>query len=102
MDEKESSGKHERGVEKFYSCGSKRRRHEAEGFLSFGYWERQTKDYYEAARNLVRFFLREGQISRPEKVLDVACGYGPESFRFYEALHPKKMYCIDVTGPHIE
>jgi len=31
---------HEQGVEKFYSHGSKIRAHEAGGFLSFGYWDK--------------------------------------------------------------
>jgi ubiquinone/menaquinone biosynthesis C-methylase UbiE len=93
---------HEEGVEKFYSVGSKIRAHEADGFLSFGYWHKKTKEYYESAENLVKFFLEKGKISQPDTVLDVACGYGAESFRFYNAIKPNKMHCVDITAPHIE
>ena len=93
---------HEQKVEAFYSCGAKNRSCEAEGFLSFGYWNRDTKEYYDAAQNLVNFFLNESNIERPAKVLDVACGYGAESFRFFEAIKPEKMYCVDITKVHID
>lgn len=98
----DSRVKHGQGVERFYSAGAHKRAYEADGFLSFGYWHKKTKEYYESAENLVRFFLKKGKISKPETVLDVACGYGAESFRFYNALKPKKMYCVDITAPHIE
>jgi len=94
--------KHGEGVERFYSVGSHIRAHEADGFLSFGYWHKKTKEYYESAENLVKFFLEKGKISKPDTVLDVACGYGAESFRFYNFLKPNKMHCVDITGPHIE
>lgn len=93
---------HEQGVEKFYSHGSKIRAHEAGGFLSFGYWDKDTREYYDAAEKLVKFFLEEGKITDPEKVLNVACGYSAESFRFYDYLKPQKMHCIDITQAHID
>jgi microcystin synthetase protein McyJ len=93
---------HEDHVEKFYSHGSEIRAREADGFLSFGYWNPETKDYFESAENLVQFFLKEGAITNPEVILDVACGYGAESFRFFDALKPQKMRCIDITQPHID
>lgn len=93
---------HEDQVEKFYSHGSERRAHEADGFLSFGYWTPETKDYFESAENLVQFFLKEGAIQNPTIVLDVACGYGAESLRFFEALKPQRMHGVDITQPHID
>lgn len=93
---------HERGVEIFYSHGSKKRALQADGFLSFGYWDQETKDYYQAAENLVKFFLEEAKIENPENVLDVACGYSAESFRFFDAFKPKEMRCIDITQAHID
>lgn len=94
--------KHELGVEKFYSHGSKGRALIADGFLSFGYWDKDTKDYFDAAENLVNFFHEEAKIEDPENVLNVACGYGAESFRFFEAIKPKEMRCIDITQAHID
>jgi len=93
---------HEEGVEKFYSHGAKNRAHQADGFLSFGYWDKDTREYYDAAEKLVKFFLEEGKIENPENVLDVACGYSAESFRFYDYLKPKQMRCIDITQAHID
>lgn len=93
---------HEERVEKFYSHGSKIRAHQADGFLSFGYWDKDTREYYDAAEKLVKFFLEEAKIENPENVLNVACGYSAESFRFYDYLKPKKMHCIDITQAHID
>jgi len=93
---------HERKVEKFYSHGSKKRSQIAEGFLSFGYWDNDTKDYYEAAEKLVNFFLAEANINNPENILNVACGYSAESFRFFEKIKPRQMRCIDITQAHID
>lgn len=93
---------HEKGVERFYSHGSEIRRHEADGFLSFGYWREDTDEYYDSAENLVKFFLDESEVINPETILNVACGYGAESFRFFDFLKPKKMYCVDITKAHID
>lgn len=96
------TGKHESGVEKFYSHGSKIRANEAGGFLSFGYWDKNEMEYFDAAERLVKFFLEEGEIKNPENILNVACGYSAESFRFYDYLKPQKMHCIDITQAHID
>ncbi|MCX6781858.1 MAG: methyltransferase domain-containing protein [Candidatus Magasanikbacteria bacterium] len=93
---------HENKVERFYSHGSKIRALEAGGYLSFGYWDKDTKEYFDAAENLVNFFLEEAKIENPENVLDVACGYSAESFRFFDAIKPKEMRCIDITQAHID
>lgn len=93
---------HEQKVEKFYSHGSKIRANEAGGFLSFGYWDKDTREYYDAAESLVNFFLDEAKIENPEKILNVACGYSAESFRFYEQIKPDQMHCIDITQAHID
>ena len=74
---------HEDRVERFYSHGSEIRAHEADGFLSFGYWNQDTKDYFESAENLLQFVLKEGAISNPQIIFNVACGYGAESVRFF-------------------
>lgn len=93
---------HEDGVEKFYSHGSEIRKNEADGFLSFGYWNENTYEYHDSAENLVRFFLNESKTVNPEIILNVACGYGAESFRFFDSLKPQKMHCVDITKAHID
>jgi erythromycin 3''-O-methyltransferase len=93
---------HEEKVARFYSCGTETRAYEADGFLSFGYWRDDTKNYHEASKNLLEYFIKTSNIKKPEKILNVACGYGAETFRMFEHLKPEKIYSIDITDPHIE
>lgn len=53
---------HEEKVAAFYSRGARKRALEAEGFLSFGYWNENTNSYKEAAENLVQFFIARSGI----------------------------------------
>jgi len=93
---------HEDKVERFYSHGSGKRARVADGYLSFGYWENDTKDYHASAENLLRFFINEANIVNPGAILNVACGNGTESLKFFETFKPAKMCCIDITAAHIE
>jgi ubiquinone/menaquinone biosynthesis C-methylase UbiE len=98
----------ENRVEKFYSTGqeigqfqnptSKKR---TEEFLSFGYWEKETTTYLEAANNLLNFFIGQSGIARTERILNVACGYGTETFAYYEAFKPQSIEAVDVTEQHV-
>lgn len=92
---------HEERVERFYSHGARKRAGEAGGFLSFGYWHENTKNYSEAAENLVRFFIDNSSIAEGGTVLNVACGNGTESMMFYEAFQPARLVCIDITASHV-
>jgi len=93
---------HEEKVARFYSCGTETRAYEADGFLSFGYWYDDTRNYQEASRNLLEYFINTSNIKKPENILNVACGYGSETFRMLECLNPEKIYSIDITDSHIE
>ncbi len=93
---------HEERVEKFYSHGSEKRALEAEGFLSFGYWDEDTENYLESAENLVEYVIREAKIEKGGTILNVACGNGTESLKFFHTFNPKKMICIDITAAHID
>lgn len=92
---------HEDLVESFYSSGSETRATEADGFLSFGLWDASTRDYFQSSLNLIDFFLKECDIAKPDAILNVACGYGAESIRFFRHLRPREMHCIDITSAHI-
>lgn len=93
---------HEEKVERFYTHGSRKRARVAEGYLSFGYWDSDTTDYLESAENLVRYFIREADIKNPGVILNVACGNGTESLKFFDAFGPRKLFCIDITSAHID
>ena len=100
---------HEKKVERFYSTGSKRRKcdytnrkQHDEGFLSFGYWKKGTKTYLEATKNLLDFFTKNSGIIRPTRILNVACGYGTETFSHYENFRPKEIIGLDLTKVHTD
>jgi ubiquinone/menaquinone biosynthesis C-methylase UbiE len=98
----------EKKVENFYSTGqdigffkshSKKKR--TEEFLSFGYWEKTTKTYLEAANNLLDFFISHSGIVKTDRILNVACGYGTETFAYYDAFTPQAIEAVDVTEKHV-
>lgn len=93
---------HEQKVSRFYTCGTKKRSHEAGGFLSFGYWNKGEKDYYAAAKRLLEYVLDNSGIKKPRKILNVACGYGTETIYIYKRFKPEKIYAIDITESHIK
>lgn len=93
---------HEEKVDKFFSHGSKQRALQEGGFLSFGYWTKQGQDYHQAAEDLLNLLLsKETKLNRGI-ILDVACGYGSETFKINEILNPDKIIGIDITSAHIE
>lgn len=92
---------HERKVEKFYSHGSKLRSMQEGGFLSFGLWREDTADYRQAAENLLNMLLENEKLLHRGRILNVACGYGSETFEIYQRLSPDAIIAIDVTEAHI-
>jgi ubiquinone/menaquinone biosynthesis C-methylase UbiE len=99
---------HEKKVESFYSTGINPERLNLKkiekidrGFLSFGYWEKETKSYLEAATNLVRFIIKKDKTKKSGKILNVACGYGAETFIFYDHFKPKLIEGIEITKIHV-
>lgn len=93
---------HEEQVDKFFSHGSEQRALQDGGFLSFGYWTIRGQDYHQAAKDLITFFLsKESKLNRG-RILNVACGFGSETFIIDEILNPDKIIAIDITTPHID
>lgn len=93
---------HEKRVERFYSHGSDKRCHEADWFLNFWYWKNNPKDYFEAAKELLAYVIQQRKLTKAGNILNVACGYGAETFRLYDTIKPQKIYAIDITRPHID
>jgi ubiquinone/menaquinone biosynthesis C-methylase UbiE len=100
---------HERNVEKFYTKGSKRLlndgegvKHKEEGFISFGYWENDSDTYLDAARRLLKFVIENSGVKKAERILNVACGYGTESFAYFDSFKPKEVVGIDITQVHVD
>lgn len=92
---------HEDAVEMFYSHEAERRAQEADGFLSFGYWDGGIQDYDQATRRLLEYFLAEVDIQDPREILNVCCGNGAETVRIFERLRPRRIHGLDITAPHI-
>mgnify|MGYP001569697326 CR=1 FL=1 len=92
---------HERKVEKFYSHGSDLRSLQGGGFLSFGIWRKDTADYQQAATDLLMMLLENERPLNRGTILNVACGYGTETFEIYKRLSPKEIIAIDITEAHI-
>jgi ubiquinone/menaquinone biosynthesis C-methylase UbiE len=93
---------HEEKVERFFSHGSNLRALQEQGFLSFGYWTKKGQNYYEAAEDLLELLLSNEKVLNRGIILDVACGYGSETFKIYEKLKPNKIIAIDITSAHID
>ncbi|HNX58172.1 MAG TPA: methyltransferase domain-containing protein [Spirochaetota bacterium] len=93
---------HEQKVSRFYTSGTKKRSHEAGGFLSFGYWDDKVEDYYSAAKRLLKYVLDNSGISNPSIILNVACGYGAETIGIFKRFKPSKIFAIDITKAHID
>ncbi|MCI0470639.1 MAG: methyltransferase domain-containing protein [Candidatus Aminicenantes bacterium] len=100
---------HEKRVENFYSTGVDRKKIDPgkidkidRGFLSFGYWEKSTKSYLEAATNLIDFFIESSRIKKVDRILNVACGYGAETFVFYDRFAPESIEGIEITQLHVD
>lgn len=97
---------HEKKVEEFYATGLnekdfKKLKENNGRFLSFGYWENNTKTYSEAAKNLLNFFIKNSKIKKTDKILNVACGYGAETFEYYKKFKSKTIYGVDITKLHV-
>ena len=92
---------HEKKVEKFYSHGSDIRSLQSGGFLSFGIWREDTPDYQQAATDLLMMLLENEHPLNRGSILNVACGYGTETFEIYKKLSPDNIIAIDITEAHI-
>ncbi|MFI5221630.1 MAG: class I SAM-dependent methyltransferase [Bacteroidia bacterium] len=92
---------HEENVELFFSHGSNLRALQEGGFLSFGYWTRKNQTYHQAVEDLLEFFLKDEPAINRGSILDVACGYGAETFRIYDRLKPEKIVAVDITEAQI-
>ncbi len=96
-------------VNDFYSIGARRieiegneKKHFSGGFISFGYWENNEKNYVKAAEKLLDFFITEASIKNPKKILNVACGYGEETFQILKKTNPEEITGIDITESHVD
>jgi len=50
----------------------------------------------------LNLFIKDSAIKNPDKMLNVACGYGPETFIFYEKFKPNLIEGLDITKIHID
>lgn len=93
---------HENKVEKFYSHGSDIRGLQEGGYLSFGYWTNDTREYHQAVETLINYILKSEKPINRGMLLNVACGYGSETLKIYEKIYPEKIIAVDITDSHIQ
>jgi demethylmenaquinone methyltransferase/2-methoxy-6-polyprenyl-1,4-benzoquinol methylase len=93
---------HEEKVNIFFSHGSNLRALQEGGFLSFGYWTKKEQNYHQAAEDLLELFLSKETVLNRGIILNVACGYGSETFIINDKLNPDRIIAIDITSDHIE
>jgi ubiquinone/menaquinone biosynthesis C-methylase UbiE len=106
---KSENDEHEKKVERFYSTGQAianlsedEDQKENFEFLSFGYWHNYTRTYHEAARNLIEYVISRSEIRKSERILNVTCGYGAETFLYYKMIKPDIIEGIDITKKHVD
>ncbi len=101
--------KHEKKIEKFYSTGQgianlcdNEHQKEIFEFLSFGYWYKNTKSYLDAAVNLIDYVISRSTTKNPYRVLNITCGYGAETFIYYDKIKPEMIDGLDITKKHVD
>lgn len=79
------------------------------GFINFGYWKSLKKgqaisesDRTESEKNLYRHLARKLDISKKDKVLEVACGLGLGSSLILNEFSPSEIKAIDISRAQIE
>src|SRR5262249_11269324 len=72
-----------------------------DGFLNFGYWERETVSSQAASENLMEPII-DGLSHRSGAVLDVACGLGATSRHLCRYWKPEDVVGINVTSTQID
>lgn len=95
-------GRHEYGVEQFYSKGAKKRAFLSDGFLSFGYWTEPSFTYLDAAEALLDKITQTIALPAYSHILNVSCGFGAETIRLYHQFKPESIIGLDLTAAHIE
>ena len=104
-------GTQEKKVGRFYSTGLIRIKdmqkysksiQKEKGFLSFGYWNKCTKTYLDAATNLLQYFIENSDIKNATRILNVACGNGTEAFSYFYEFRPKAIDVVDITKLHVD
>lgn len=102
---------HERKINDFYSAGLDEKKDSEYDeskekmtgkFLNFGYWEKETDDYLDAARRLLNFFIENSGVKKAKKVLNVCCGYGTETFTYFKKFKPIMIKGLDITKLQVD
>ena len=92
---------HEKGVEGFYGKGVANYGEYHGGYLNFGLWTNGSKTYLEAAQNMVRMTAQTLGLDEQSRVLDLACGMGPQDIYLMQTVKPARIDAVDVTLPHV-
>lgn len=90
---------HEKKVEGFYGTGLSGFHDYHGGYLNFGWWK-ETKDYLQAAEQLVGKVAELLRLDKKSRLLDVACGMGAQDVLIHKAFGCE-IDAVDVTWKHV-
>ncbi len=93
---------HQKGVNKFYGSGISGYHNYHNGYLNFGYWDREGLTYEQAAENLVARMGKLLNLTPASRLLDVGCGMGTQDIFLSRTFGPASIEALDVTVKHIE
>jgi SAM-dependent methyltransferase len=89
-------------VERFYSHGAENIRDYHGGYLNFGLWEADVRDYVGAAERMVRRIAELMGLGPRSRLLDVACGTGSQDLYLCREFGVASIDGVDVTWAHVE
>lgn len=88
-------------VETFYGHGVEKYGEYHGGYLNFGLWDPGVGHYLAAAENLIRTMGRMLGLNADSRLLDVACGMGPQDILIHKTFGCR-IDALDVTRKHVE
>jgi ubiquinone/menaquinone biosynthesis C-methylase UbiE len=97
-----SKDSHEKKVYDFYIPGVDRFGDFHGGYLNFGYWEDGVHDYVTAAERLIERLGEMLHLTSESKLLDVACGMGPQDVYLARKFPVGSIDALDLLPEHLE
>lgn len=94
-------GTQEEKVSKFYGHGVKNFDDFHGGYLNFGFWENENKDYVVAAETLIKKLGTLLNLHEGSCLLDVACGMGGQDVVLAQHFPVKKIIAFDLMFEHL-
>ena len=94
-------GSHEQKVYEFYRHGAGNFGDFHGGYLNFGLWEDDVRNYVEAAGKLVHRLGDLLKLTPESRLLDVACGMGPQDVYLVRNFGVRSIDALDLLPEHL-